>query len=57
MEKLDVLKFELNEKIDELGRLRFDTFTFNPRVNELAKEITSLQEQIKEIEEDMNNAE
>ena len=47
---LEILKFELNEKFNELDRLRIETFTYNPRINELAREISLLQEKINEIE-------
>lgn len=53
-EELESLKFSLIEKEDKLKSLSIDTFTYNPEINVLTKEISELKDKIKELEEEFN---
>lgn len=44
---------KLNEKIDRLLSISLDQFTLNPEIGELAKEIKSLQDIKKEMEDSL----
>lgn len=52
--ELEKLKFELQEKEDELAEIRKDIFVFNPRFAELLTEIEDLKDKINEMEDNSN---
>jgi len=49
--ELEKLKFELQEKEDELSKIRKDIFVLNPRLVELLTEIEDLKDKISEMED------
>lgn len=49
--ELEKLKFELQEKEDELSKIRKDIFVFNPRLAELLTEIEDLKDKISKMED------
>lgn len=52
--ELEKLKFELQEKEDELSKIRKDIFVLNPRLAELLTEIEDLKDKINEMEDNSN---
>ena len=50
MTDLENLNFKIKEKEDELNHLTLTTFIYNPRISELARELTELKEERKKIE-------
>ena len=55
METLEQLKFKLNEKEQELGKLQLDIFILNPAVNQLVNEISELRKEIDALEQEEAN--
>ena len=51
MTDLENLDFKIKEKEDELNRLTLTTFIYNPRISELARELTELKEERKKMED------
>lgn len=48
---IDILKFELEKKENELLNESLNLFTYNPRISELTQEIKELQEEINKRED------
>lgn len=51
MTELENLNFKIKEKENELDHLTLTTFTYNPRIAELARELTELKEERKKLED------
>lgn len=54
MNELDTLKFNLSKKEKELAEISLTTFTLNKNIEKLVNEITTIKNQIKELEEKEN---
>lgn len=51
MTDLENLNFKIKEKEDELNHLTLTTFIYDPRISELARELTELKEERKKMED------
>ena len=51
MTELENINLKIKEKEDELNHLTFTTFTYNPRISELARELTELKEERRKMED------
>lgn len=45
-DKIDIAKYTLNVKKDELNKIKVNTFAYNPRITELMFEIKNLEQEI-----------
>lgn len=54
MTKLETLRFQLNEKTEELKSINLTQFTLNTHIKQLIDEINDITEQIKKLEDTKN---
>lgn len=54
MDNIEILKFQLKEKEQQLKNIKVNTFTFNQEINSLILEIKGIKEKIQLAEDNTN---